>query len=122
MIQWKAEQVGDDWYVLEYSDGKSPRSIMNFGPDNPPAGAEAFARRIARLLELEAIVDKLHKTKDGVPVVQSFDKVWFWHDGQACCQVIASDCTTLGGTIRECYSTEVALLEAAEAARKEAGS
>jgi hypothetical protein len=54
------------------------------------------------------LIDKLPKTKDGVSVVPTVDRVWFWHHGEIICQVIAGNGTVLGGTVRECYSSRKA--------------
>ena len=75
--------------------------------------------------DLQAIVDKLPKTHDRVPVVIHVDKVWFLLDGEPSCQVVPPDCVTLGGTVAECYSSAEALraaIDKAEGKGEEAGS
>ena len=55
---WTAEQVEDDWYVLEYNEHASCRSVMNFGPE------KALAHRIAALPDMEVAAVEFLATWD----------------------------------------------------------
>ena len=132
VIDWRAKQDhyshSCGWTVYEYADKSATRCLRSVARGL----TEEDARRIVRLLELEAIVDKLPKTKDGVRVVPSgTTTVYYIHpkSGGVCQRPYMADLDdywshrdpnndVVWRGIEDCYSTH----EAAEAARKEAGS
>jgi hypothetical protein len=88
------------------------------GRDDAQGWAACYRRSEAEIERLRAIVDRLPKTKDGVPIIPCVDSVWhpdFTGSGTA------KECgraywACYMRKIDECYSTR----EAAEAARREA--
>ena len=79
-----------------------------------------IAEAADELERLSAIVEKLPKTADGVPVVPGVDNVWQWHSdwGWTECAVELGGCVdehladAYGGSIKYCYSTREAALAA----------
>lgn len=133
-MTWRAtyhDYLGTTWWAVDEVDGKGRfmRNIVLCDDD------EALAQRIAKLPELESIVDTVPCTADGVYWIPGRD-VTFFHPEEAGSQDDVSieddrwvawwwvvDRETGGSRgrfhdIGECYSTR----EANEAAREEAGS
>ena len=79
------------------------------------SGDRVIGRAIARIAELEAVVEKLPKTKDGVPVAVPADMGFMldeplWRMDCGTPKPVHS--STLGYEIGECYSTREAALAA----------
>ena len=129
MIKWRAIQIeylSDSWWIVEevHDDSQEGRRVIYCGED------EALARRIARLLDLEAIVDKLPGMADGVAMIIPEQDVWFYEDdkliegfvlsitwGAYFCECLVRDGYGIEHNLdaEDCYGTR----EAAEAAREE---
>ena len=75
------------------------------------SGDRVIGRAIARIAELEAVVEKLPKTADGNRVVPSVDFVWNWCalDGGYWESI---KCPSRAGWVAKCYSTRDAALAA----------